>query len=188
MRRIVVGDDNPLRRYVDRLESAVATSLVVAFLVAAPLLAIVSVQAVGAAAAREQKAEQTWRERQATLTQSGAAGLVGVGGEWDASWVTAKWTAPDGAHRTGILAVELNARAGQHVTVWVTHTGALTHAPLTTAEVADREAITAVCVPAGLALLLWIASWVVRALANHRRMVSWAKAWDAVGPRWSSFR
>jgi len=188
MRRIVVGDDNPLRRYVDRLESAVATGLVVAFLVAAPLLAVVSVQAIGSAAGREQNAERAWREVQVTLTQSGAAGLVGLDGEWDASWVTAKWMAPDGAHVTGRLAVELNARAGQRFTVWVTHTGALTHAPLTTAEVIDREAIAAVCVPAGLALLLWMASWVVRALANHRRMVSWTRAWDAVGPRWSSFR
>ena len=41
LRRIIAGDDNPLRRYVDKLESAVVVSLVIAFLVAAPLLASV---------------------------------------------------------------------------------------------------------------------------------------------------
>jgi hypothetical protein len=102
--------------------------------------------------------------------------------------VAAKWTAPDHARITGMLPVELNARDGQHVMVWVTHTGQLTHARLTDAEVIDREAIAAVSVPAALALLTLMAAWVVRMVANRRRMISWAKAWEAIGPRWSSFR
>jgi hypothetical protein len=188
IRRIVIGDDNPLRRHVDRLESMVAASLVIAFVVVAPLLTIVGVQAIGTAAGREQSAESTWRQVPATLTQSASAGLIGLDGQWDASWVTARWTAPDGAPVGGLLPIELNAKAGQRVMVWVTHTGGLTHAPLTSAEVIDREAIVALSVPAGLALLFWTTSRVVRAVANRRRMISWAKAWEAVGPRWSSLR
>jgi len=188
IRRIVIGDDNPMRRYVDRLESIVAASLVIAFVVVAPLLTVVSVRAVASATQREQNAESTWRQVRATLTQSASAGLIGLDGQWDASWVTARWTAPDGAAFSGLLPVELNAKAGQRVMVWVTHTGDLTHAPLTSAEVIDREAVVAVSVPAGLALLFWTASRVVRALANRRRMISWTKAWEAVGPRWSSLR
>jgi hypothetical protein len=188
LRRILAGDDNPLRRYVDKLESAVVASLVVAFLIAGPLLAIASVQAVGAAATRQQNAERNWRQVPATLTQGAAAGLVGLDGEWDASWVTATWTAPDGAHITGRLPVALNAKAGQRVMVWVTHTGEQTHAPLTTAAVIDREAIAAIGVPAGLALLLSTAAWAVRGAANRRRIVGWTKAWDTIGPRWSSLR
>jgi len=188
LRRIVVGDDNPLRRYVDRLESAVTRSLVIAFLIAAPLLAIVSVQAVGSAAARQQRAESTWKPVQAVLRQSAAAGLVGLDGEWGASWVTANWTAPDGAYITGMVPVELNARAGQHLLVWVTRTGQLTHPPLTNAEVLDRGIMTAVAVPGALALLLWITACLVRAMANRRRMVGWTKAWEVIGPRWSSLR
>ena len=188
LRRIVVGDDNPLRRYVDRLESAVAATLVIAFLVTAPVLAFISVRVVGAAATREQNAERTWRQVPAVVTQSAAAGLIGLDGEWDASWVTAQWTAPDGAHVAGMLPVELNARVGQRVTVWVTHTGQLTHARLTGADVVDREAIAAVSVPAGLAILMLMAAWGVRVFADRRRMTSWAKAWESIGPRWSSFR
>ena len=32
----------------------------------------------------------------AVLQQSASAGLIGLDGELDTSWVTAKWTAPDG--------------------------------------------------------------------------------------------
>jgi hypothetical protein len=188
LRRILIGDDNPLRRYVDRLESAVVVGLVVAFLVAGPLLAVVGVRVVGSAAGREQRAERAWRQVPAVLTQNGAAGLIGLDGEWDASWVMTRWTAPDGAHVTGLLPVQLNAKAGQRVLVWVTHTGRLTHEPLTSAEVVDREAIAAASVPAGLALLLWITALVVKAVANRRRMTSWAKSWETIGPRWSSLR
>jgi len=188
LRRIVTGDDNSLRRCVDKLESAVVSSLVVVFLVAGPVLAIVAIQTVGSAATREQRAESTWRQVPATLTQSAAAGLVGLDGEWDASWVTATWRAPDGADVPGMLPVELNAKAGQRVMVWVTRTGGLTHAPLTTAAVIDREVVAAVAVPATLALLLLMTAWAVRAAANRRRIVGWTKAWETIGPRWSSLR
>ena len=188
MRRIVVGDDNPLRRYIDRLESALTASFVVAFLIAAPLLALVSVRAVAAGAAREQQTEQAWRQVRAVTTQSAAAGIVGLDGEWDTSWVTARWTAPDGARVRGMLPMELNARAGQHLMIWVTPTGDPTHARLTTADVIDREAMTAISVPAGLALLLLLCSWAIRVEANRRRMTAWTKAWENIGPRWSSFR
>jgi len=188
LRRIVVGDDNPMRRYVDKLESAVMASLVIAFLVAAPLLAITTVRAVDAMSVREQRAESQWKPATAVLSQSAAAGLVGVDGDWDASWVMAKWTAPDGARQRGMVPVALNAKAGQRVEVWVTPAGQLTHQPLTGADVVDRDVFAAIAVPAALALLLAMTAWGVRVLANRRRMADWAKAWEAIGPRWSSYR
>lgn len=188
LRRIAVGDDNPLRRYVDKLESAVGVSLVVTFLVVAPLLATFAIGHVGAAGARQMRAEASWKQVPAVLTQSASAGLIGLDGEWDTSWVTAKWTAPDGLHRTGIVAADLNARAGQDVTVWVTQTGQLSPPKLTAAGIADREVSVAIAVSAGLAVLLSITACVVRVLGNRRRMAGWTKAWEAIGPRWSSLR
>jgi hypothetical protein len=186
--RIIAGDDNPLRRYVDKLESAVVASLVIAFLVAAPLLAIATVRVVGASSAREQRAESSWRQVPAVLTQSAAAGLVGLGGEWDTSWVTARWTAPDGGHRSGLIPVALNARAGQPLMVWVTPAGQLTHAQLTATAVVERQVSAAIAVPVALAVLLSVTAGAVRVLANRRRMAGWTKAWEAIGPRWSSLR
>ncbi|HTX85861.1 MAG TPA: hypothetical protein VME44_27060 [Streptosporangiaceae bacterium] len=187
--RMLVGDDNPLRRGVDKLESAVITSLIIAFLIAAPLLAIFAAGAVGAAGTTERNAESQWRPVTATLQQSAAEGTIGLDGDWETAWVKAQWTImPGGAKKTGQVAVALNAQAGQHVTVYVTPTGQLTHEPLTRAEVAERTVMAAVACPVALAVVLTIAIGATRILANRRRMAGWAREWKATGPRWSSLR
>lgn len=186
--RMLVGDDNPLRRGVDKLEYAVITSLIIAFLIAAPLLAIFAAGAVGAAGTTERTAESHWRSVTAILQQSAAEGTIGVDGDWETAWVKAQWTIPGGAKRTGQVAVALNAQAGQHVAVYVTPAGQLTHEPLTRAEVAERTVMAAVACPVALAVVLTIAVGATRILANRRRMACWAREWEATGPRWSSLR
>jgi hypothetical protein len=185
---MLASDDNPLRRPVDKLECAVMTCLIVAFFIAAPLLAVFAAGVVGTAGIREMQAEASWRPVPAVLTQGAAAGVIGLDGDWNVAWVKAQWTAPDGAHKAGLVAVELNARAGQRVTVWVTPTGQLTHQQLTRDEVAERTVMAAVAAPVALALLLTIAIGVTRVVANRRRMACWAREWEATGPRWSSRR
>jgi hypothetical protein len=54
--------------------------------------------------------------------------------------------------------------------------------------VVEREVMAAVAAPVALALLLSITACAVRVVANRRRMAGWTKAWEAVGPRWSSYR
>lgn len=187
--RMLAGDDNPLRRPVDKLESAVITGLIVAFLIAAPLLAIFAAGVVSAAGTREMQAEtQQWKPVTAVLEQDAANGAIGLDGDWDTAWVKAKWTMPGGAQKTGQVAVALNARAGLRVSVWVTPAGQLTHQPLTKAEVAERTVTAAVACPAGLAVLLMVAVGAIRVVANRRRMACWAREWEATGPRWSSLR
>jgi hypothetical protein len=186
--RMLAGDDNPLRRPVDKLEATVVAGLIIAFLIAAPLLAIFAAGAVGAAGTREMNAESHWGQRTATLEQGAAAGAIGLDGVWDAAWVRARWTMPNGAKETGLIAVALNAQAGQHVAVYVTPAGQLTREPLTKAEVAERAVLAALACPVGLAVLLAIGIGVTRVMANRRRIACWTREWDATGPRWSSLR
>jgi len=187
-RRTAAAGDNSLRRHVDKLESAIVASLVISFLVAAPLLAIFAGRAVGVAGAREEQAQRAWRPVTAVLQESAAEGQIGLDGELDTSWVTAKWTAPDGAQRSGLVAVALDAQAGQHLQLWATPAGQLTHPRLTTAQVRERQVTAVAAVAFGLAVLLSIAASFVRVVANRRRLAAWGKAWDAIGPRWSSLR
>jgi hypothetical protein len=186
--RMLVGDDNPLRRGVDKLESAAITCLIIVFLIAAPLLTIFAASAVGAAGTREMNAESQWRPRTAVLKQSAAEGTIGVDGDWETAWVKAQWTMPDGAKKTGLVAAALNAQVGQHVTVYVTPAGQLTREPLTRAEVVERTVVAAVACPLALAVVLAIAIGVAQVTANRRRMACWAREWEATGPRWSSLR
>lgn len=186
--RAITGTGSPLQRHVDRVESAIMAGLVIAFLVGAPLLSVVAVRAVGAAAAQERRSEAGWRQVPAVLAQGAVAGQVAQDGTVETSWVTAHWTAPAGAHRTGLVPVGLNARRGQRITVWVTQAGRLTHPRLTSAQVFQWEAIGGMAAPVGLAVLLAVGGAVVRVLANRCRMAGWTRAWAVTGPRWSSLR
>jgi len=186
--RIVGGDANPLRRPVDRIESAIITGLVVAFVVAAPLLGLFAGRVAHASSVREQRAERSWREVPAVLNQSAADGMVGADGEWDTSWVRAHWRYPGGPERTGLIAVALNSRKGQRVQVWVTPAGQLTHPRLSSADLSDRAALAAVSVTAGLLVVLAVLGSIVRVAADRCRMTAWAREWEATGPRWSSLR
>jgi hypothetical protein len=179
---------NPLRRRVDDVENAIMTCLVVLFLVAAPLLSILTGHLADAAGLREQRAEQSWHQVQAVLEQSAAAGMIGQDGGWGASWVDARWVLPDGTPRTGLIAVGLTARAGQRVPVWLTGSGQLTHPPLSRAEVLDGMANAIIATIAAVGALLALAGAGTRMAISRRRMASWAREWAITGPQWTSLR
>ena len=179
---------NPLRRHIDDVETAIMTGLIVLFLVAAPLLCVFTGRLADAAGLREQRAEQTWRAVPAVLEQSAAQGLAGQDAAWGAAWVKASWHAPDGQAKSGVIAVDLTAKAGHKVTIWVTRSGQVTHPPLSHGEVLDGIANAAMATAAGVTALFGLVAAVVRAAVNRRRMAAWTRAWDVVGPRWTSLR
>jgi hypothetical protein len=179
---------NPLRRHIDDVEATILTCLVVAFLVVAPVLCIVTGRLADAAGLREQRAEQAWHAVPAVLTQSAAQGLAGQDAAWGAAWVNARWQSPDGTQHRGPIAVGLTAKAGQRVTIWVTGSGQVTHPPLSHGEIMDGIANAAMATAAGTAVLFGIMAAVIRAAVNRRRIAAWTRAWDAVGPSWTSLR
>lgn len=179
---------NPLRRRIDDVESAIITGLVVLFLIAAPLVSILTGRMADAAGLHEQQSERTWHPVQAVLEQSASQGLVGQDGAWGAAWVRARWTLPDSRQRTGVIAVGLNARAGQRVAIWVTGSGRVTRPPLTHGEVLDGIANAVMATAAGVAVLFALVGAVLRTSVNRRRMADWARAWAVIGPRWTSLR
>jgi hypothetical protein len=164
------------------------TGFFVLFLIAAPLLGIMTGRIADGAGLREQHAEQAWHEVHAVLEQNASAGLNSQDGGWDAAWVNARWDIPGGKSRTGVIAVGLDAKAGQRVTIWVTGSGQITHPPLSHDDVLDGIANAVLATVAGLAVLLGVAAAVARGAANRRRMAAWERAWEIIEPRWTSLR
>jgi hypothetical protein len=164
------------------------SGFVVLFLIAAPLLCIVTGRIADGAGLREQQAERAWHPVQAVLVQSASAGMNSQGGVWDAAWVNARWEIPGGKSRTGVIAVGLNAKAGQRVSIWVTGSGQVAHQPLSHDDVLDGIANAVLATVAGLAVLLGLTAAAARAAANRRRMADWERAWKVIGPRWTSLR
>ena len=187
--RMLAGDDNPLRRPVDKLESAIVAGLVVAFLIAAPLLAVFAAGVTRAAGNREMRAETNWTpgngrpaaKRRGRRDRPGRRSGYLLG---DCEVDHARWRAEN---RPGGSCAQ-RASAGQRLSVWATPAGQLTRPPLTKAELAERTIMAAAAVPTGLAVLLAIAFGVTRVVGNRRRMGCWAREWSATGPRWSSLR
>jgi hypothetical protein len=179
---------NPLRRRIDDVEVSILTCVVVLFLVVAPLVCVLTGRLADTAGLREQRSEQAWRPVQAVLQQSAAQGLAGQDAAWGAAWVKARWHAPDGQQKTGLIAVDLNAKAEQKVTIWVTESGLVTHPPLSHGEVLDGIANAVMATAAGVAALFGLGAAVTRTAVNRRRMAAWARDWDAVGPTWTSLR
>lgn len=187
--RVILGRErNPLLRRVDRIETAVMAALVVAFLAAAPLASIYAGRLADTQGLREQRAEQAWQQEPATLQQSASAGLIGLDGAWSTAWVNARWPAPSGGHRTGRIAMPLNARKGEVVTVWVTPTGELTRPRLTGADVRDRIGFAVLLATLSVAAVELLIAVAIRAALSRRRLAGWENAWRAVEPKWSQLR
>jgi hypothetical protein len=190
--RLVRGwrpDRNPLRRRSDRIETAVAGLLLATFLAGAPFAAHLAGTWTYAGSVREQQAQSASSEQvPATLLQaapdwSGYAEQPGAVPE-----VKARWRAPDGSVRTGLVYVPGGAAAGSKVLVWVNTAGRLTGPPLANSQVATRADLDEMLVIGALAAALMTVGGIVHWALNRRRLAAWDADWLATGPRWSSRR
>ena len=181
------GRGNPLRRPVDRKEGRLIAGLLVIFLLASPLVAVLGAHLSYAASLRDMHAQRSWRAVTATLVESASDSSATTGSAW-APVAEARWTAPDGRARHGILAVDGSARAGQHITIWVDGAGQPTLSPMPRIGAVLSAVTVGLAMPGFLALLLVLAGWLVRLALNRRRLADWESEWNTVEPRWRSPR
>ena len=185
--RLVAGDDNPLRRGVDRAEALIMLVLLAAALALIPLAAVVSARMAGSAASHELRAERSWRQVPAVLQEGASAGVLSFDGPAGSSWVRVSWQQAGRPH-TGDIAVSLAARKGDRVMIWVTSDGQLAHPPLSKSDVGAQEAAAALTTSTGVAFIGIFAALGTHLVANRRRMSGWARDWALAGPRWNSLR
>jgi hypothetical protein len=176
-------DRNPLCRSVDRAEARALTALVVLALSACFVLGVLAGHRADSLSRAEQRAERGWRPAIATLEQSAAQSTTATSG-WEVAWVPARWQLPDGQHRSGQVATDLDARAGQKVEIWINSAGQQTRPPMTSAGVWDQNFSTVLSLVMGIAIVAGLAAGSIRLLCNRRRMAGWQRAWDAIGPTW----
>jgi hypothetical protein len=176
------GRGNPLRRPVDRREGRMIAGLLAIFLTAGPLVGVISGQLAYRAGLRQMQSEQSWREVTATLLQN-ASDATGVGSNWELS-VTARWKAPNGQPKTGVLPVDSSARTGQHVTIWVDGQGRPAVSPMKLYNVVANAVAIGIGSQFALAVILLLAGCTVRLVLNRRRLAAWECEWRTIEPRW----
>jgi hypothetical protein len=182
-------DRNPLRRGSDRVETVVLGVLLAVFLAAAPFAAHATGSWAYATYARQAQAQRAvLRQVPATVLQAPTkltafpgAGVIPLGAD-------ARWRAPDGQARTGLVFVPVGATAGSTVLVWVDHAGRLADPPLGHAQLATRALLAEEAAVAVLAIALAVIGWLARRSLNRRRMAAWDAEWLATGPRWTPRR
>jgi hypothetical protein len=181
--RLLIGPSK-LRRPSDRIEGAVAALLSVAFLAAMAYAACLGwglCQAEGAAAARLHPAV-------AVLTRPTRAdrGLPG-------SDAPARWRAPDGKQRSGILTPVTapgigGAPPGTSVQVWLSASGTPVPPPPGAAVVAITAAVIGTATAGAIGIVLGLCYLLCRVVIDRRRLAGWEADWALTGPRWTTHR
>lgn len=190
--RIVRGvrpDRNPLRRAFDRAEVAIGAAFVVVFLVAAPLLSVTASHWARSAARHAETVEgATTREVHAVLLRSAPPPILTDRAMSAMADEPARWTAPNGSVRAGLVPIPAGTRAGTTLLVWTDLQGRLTSPPLLPSQVGDQTALAALLAPAAFALALATGWMLVRRALNARRLAWWEAQWSTTGPSWTSRR
>jgi hypothetical protein len=182
-------DRNPLRRRLDRAETAVLGALLAVLAAGAPFAAHAAGGWAYAAAAAQARTQQATRHHVPATLLAAAPGwsayAAGTGAYPDAN---ARWRAPDGQLRTGQVFVPEGGAAGSTVTIWVTPSGQQVDPPLQPGQVTGRAQLSATLAVAALAVMVLIAGALARRAFDARRMAAWDADWLATGPQWSPRR
>ena len=188
--RVVRGrklDRNPLRRATDRVETIVVTTLLVVFLVGAPLVALVTGGWAHSAAQRAERIQQASR-REVTATLLLIPAVKASDGPSAVSWAGAlRWVAPNGRAVTTSLAVPIEELGNQRtLPVWSTTQGQLAPPPINGLQVTALTAVAAAAAAVAAAAALFLSALTARLVLNRHRMAAWDADWSTTGPRWST--
>jgi len=176
-------DRNPLRRGSDRVETVVLAALLAVFAGGSPFAAHASASWVSALSQQELRAQHA-NFRQVTAVLLDAPWTPAGYGVGLAPQADARWKAPDGAVRTGLITVPAGAKAGAGVKIWTDRSGQLV-TPLQQDQIAMRADLAAAVAVAALGVVLVIVAGTVRLVLNRRRMAGWDAGWPATGSRWT---
>jgi hypothetical protein len=187
-RRVGV-DRNPLRRRSDRLEAWLTLGMVLMVLVAGPLTAWRAADAVYRDSARATEWERQRRiQVSATLAEDVPLLIQGDDEVRSADAVArARWTAPDGTARSGLVSAPPGQRAGTTVTVWLDVHGGPTRPPVERHPAANALAAGILAIFGVLVVAVGVLMLVHWRL-YRRRMADWQVEWMFIEPVWSGRR
>ena len=195
-RRLIRGarwlgcDRNPLRRNVDRAETAVRLTVVVLILTVVPAVAVLAGRWADQSALAQARAQSaSTHSVPAVLLQP--APTIGAPDPYagaEVAWVPARWMAPAGPMRTGDVLAPVGARKGSTVQTWVDDSGNFTDPPPGHTQIVGNVFIAVMLAGLSLLALLLGAEALSHQLLERRRLKAWDEQWRAVAPRWTGHR
>jgi len=173
-------DRNPLRRRCDRVEAALITALLAAFLTGAPLMALAAGRQAQDGGPRPGQAQLAgWHQVPAVLRTATIQRFAPSPAQ---AW--AQWAAPGGVPHTGRVLAPAGLAAGAVVPVWVDAAGRLARPPAPPGRHDSQALADGLVAVLILAELLCGAGLVAHRVVDRRRLVGWDAEWRAIGPAW----
>jgi hypothetical protein len=176
---------NPLRRPSDRVEARVILLLLVATVLAGPVLA----WRTGVAAYRDglatEQAEIGYTRVTGSLIAEAATSVSDAAAIPDTVLAEAVWTAPNGSVRTGRVPVRGGTPAGTTVTLWVDQHGWRVHPPRQHSQTMALAITLGGLVPLAMLGAVACVRRFLRRYLEGRRLAQWQYEWLLVEPRWS---
>lgn len=181
-RRLGIGR-SPLRRRVDRIESAIVLGSILVALLMIPVSAAIGTSVANASerGAAERRASLTQvRARTMTATETSVPQAPGQLG----SRVQVTWTDPAGWPHEGRTTVPIGTKKGSEITLWLDGSGTITTPPRPPGDSAALGGAAGL----GAAMVSWVLIAGLARLAvvplNRRRLREWDRAWAETAPRW----
>jgi hypothetical protein len=178
-------DKNPLRRLTDHIEAWLTAAVLVAALGLGPVLAWHAAVAVHRTTAASATQNQTERFHvTAVLQEDTMHSAYDDDVQLQQAPVPARWTAPDGTPRTGLVVPTTAASAGTS-TVIGTDAHGTPLPPAVGQDASTNAVVAAVMVMVGVAT---VASFLILLLRRHLdriRMSRWQRDWLLLEPTWS---
>lgn len=190
LRRLGFGR-NSMRRFSDRIESAVFTVALIASLIAVPLAIHIGQDYFEHASRTAAATAERNRQVPAVLLENAPQGSIQPGaqqGSADKPSVRAEWRAPDGALRNGVVRTDFGAESGDRVPVWTDWDGTLVEGPATPVQNHVRAAALGMAAALGWLLLVQAAYLGFRWLLDRRRLARWGEEWVMFERLWRKQR
>ncbi len=165
-----------------------AVALIGLWVLAFPLAAIAGsmIWASGSAISAQENADRT-RVSAELLTDAPLPQLSAHGYPLNGpTAATATWVATNGAVQTGLIPVSTGQYAGDHVSIWLDRSGAVTQPPLNVTDAAARAIIVGLGGWFAVGLVLASVYGLVRRGLNVRSRARWDAEWQLVEPLWSN--
>lgn len=185
LRRRLGLEPNRLRRPADHVETVIIVTILLVFLLGAPLLGIFVGRSTYETGLRAEHAQAASHPAAAQLTVDAPAPAPAVD---DAAAPTvpaaARWTYAGTVH-AGTVRVQPGTKAGTTVPIWVDGTGRPVTGHRTHVETVERAVVMGGSSVLGLACVTWLTGLLVRRIFIRRQLAAWEAEWSAAEPRWT---
>jgi len=172
---------NPLRRHDDIVEAWIVLVMWAVVAVGGALAGLVTFRAADEVFGA-QRIER--HSVQAVLLTDTPPASSTPGGVRDLIKAKVRWTTADGTSRTGSTLVDTGQKAGTKVVVWLDSAGNFTIEPMSSKEATLESAVLGLTAALAFAGVAFGTGAVARYRLDQRRIDSWDREWQLVGPSW----